>query len=111
MYVGCTDEYCLKCTPGNLTDCESCASVPGITYDADLRRCLCTKGQYRDGGTCRTCHALCSECTGPTSEECEAFKCRNKAYPMAIQPTTCVYMCVSPAGNLYTDYANALCKG
>ncbi len=96
-----------------MTQCYACtSSVSAIIYDPSTYTCTCAAGRYRDGNGCASCNSLCSECTGPTSKDCLAYKCSAsyKAYALENVPTTCLYMCRTPEDNLFINTTTRTCQ-
>jgi len=109
--IGCEDPLCMECNSPNRNECLKCEEiVDGIIYDPTHKICTCKAGMYRDGNGCLPCHILCSECTGPTNQDCLPKKCKDKAYAIDYLQTTCLYMCRTPMDDLYIDTAERVCK-
>jgi len=107
----CDDPMCVRCDSYDSSICYECTNAKiGVIWDPPKFGCTCVSGMYKNDDRCEYCNSLCSECTGPASTQCKPKMCSQKAYPLASKNTTCLYMCATPADNLYLDSATKTCK-
>ncbi|KCV67483.1 TKL protein kinase [Fonticula alba] len=66
---------CTRCTGPSANQCTAC--LPGLLLDQATGQCLppaaCPPGTYRHSTNptvCRSCHASCGECRGPSADQC-----------------------------------------
>lgn len=106
----CPDPLCASCNLLTPTICLRCDStIDGLFLDHSDFQCKCAAGTFRETFTCSKCDPLCTECTGPSSDECAPYKCAYKAYPLNSRPTTCITECLNNEENLFLDSNTKTC--
>ncbi len=111
-FIACPGTFCVECNSDKPTECLRCAStVPNLILDTAAKKCRCKTGYFmQNQQQCLPCSPRCSDCTGPTNDDCVPYKCTEKSYPVATQTTTCLYMCATTADDLFLDPLSLTCK-